>query len=425
MGIGGTRIGRSTVAEVDLAACARNFRRLRDHVGGRDVWAVVKAGAYGHGAVRVARRLALEGVAGFAVATVGEGVELRRASIRQPLLVMAGIEPVTLGAMTAVVEHRLAVAVWDAVTAERIGAVALKSNRPPVRVHLKVDTGMGRLGVVLERAQQVAAAVGGADGIRLDGLFSNLAAADQQAGEGGHAHTTAQVRRFAGLCETLRESGNLPRHRHLANSAALLHHPGSWKASWCTGVRPGLALYGASLTRGRDPLVLEPVLSLRTAVAAVRDLPGGYPVGYGLRHVTSGPSRIAALPVGYHDGWPRALSDSAQVLVGDRRVPVVGAISMDLTLVDVTAIPQVSVGDAAVLIGPWSRCPPSSGPVAGVAAASGGAAMERMAISVEEVAAWAHSIPHELLCRIGVRVPRRYLDGNASGIIDRGAEESA
>jgi alanine racemase len=287
----------------------------------------------------------------------------------------------------------------------------------PVRVHLKVDTGMGRLGVLPDQASSIAGVLSSSEGLEFEGVFSNLAAADHDSDEVGHEHTAVQVSRFGRVCADLQENGHLPPHRHLANTAALMHHPDSWEAEWCNGVMPGLSLYGASLTPRREPLGLEPVLSWWTAVIAIHEVPSGWPVGYGLRHVTERPSRIAILPVGYHDGWPRALRGRARVLVAGQRAAIVGAVSMDLTMVDVTDLPSIRVGDPVALIGSWGDR--SMGvfmqAIGGRASELSGHGMstpER--ITAEEVAEWADSIGHEVLCRIGPRVPRLYTDPDGS-----------
>ena len=438
------RGARPTAAVVDLGACARNYCLLHAHSDHRHVWAVVKADAYGHGAVPVARRLATEGCFGFAVATVREGVELREAGLSQPILVTAGIEPLGVpgtgptdstsgdggggggggddgggGAdqqtsrswvVSLVAEHDLSVAIWDAATANAIAQATRQFDLPPVKVHLKVDTGMGRLGISVEQAPASIAMLSATPGIELEGIFSNLAAADHGSDDPGYGHTALQASRFAKVCTTLRAEGHLPPHRHLANTAALMHHPDSWEAEWCNGVMPGLALYGASLTPAREPLGLEPALSWWTAVITVRDVPAGWPVGYGLRHITDRPSRIAVLPVGYHDGWPRALGGRAEVLVAGRRAPVVGAVSMDLTMIDVTELPATRVGDAVALIGGWGDRGMGVFLREIMGCAERPSHQNAARITAEEVAAWADSISHELLCRIGGRVPRVYLD---------------
>jgi alanine racemase len=406
----------------------------------------------------VARRLAAEGCYGFAVATVQEGVELRHAGISQPILVTAGIEPLVVprsatggvvrgGSDDAILrswvvsraaEHDLSIAIWNEETARAIARAVAQLELRPVSVHLKIDTGMGRLGILPERAAATAATLDTTPGIELEGVFSNLAAADQDPDEAGHRHTAVQISRFASVCAALQDAGHLPPHRHLANTAALMHHPNSWEAEWCNGVMPGLSIYGASLTPRREPLGLEPALSWWTAVIAVHGVPAGWPVGYGLRHITERPSRIAILPVGYHDGWPRALSERARVLVAGRRAAVVGTVSMDLTMVDVTDLPAIRVGDPVALIGAWGgasmeaflRCirgyaddassslpaaPPESG-APPLARGAGGPTDEP--ITAEEIADWADSIGHEVLCRIGARVPRFYVDHDGLELLD-------
>lgn len=382
-----------TVAVVDLSACARNFDRIRQRVGNRTVWAVVKANAYGHGVLPVSLRLAAAGANAFGVATVDEGVELRQGGIDGSILVLSGIEPGGPDIADAVAEHDLSVAVWEPEVARDLGAAG-RRREGDVGLHLKVDTGMGRLGCMAGAAVTVARKLARIDGVVLEGLFSNLAAADLAADGPGGDHTREQIRRFAKVCRRLEAAGLLPPHRHLANSAALAGHPASWDASWCTGVRPGLALYGAGRTPGGGGLEVEPVLSWRTRIAAIRELPEGWPVGYGMGWRPTRPSRVAVLPVGYHDGWPRALGGRGEVLIDGRRVPIVGAVNMDLTLVDVTDLPAAT-GASVWLIG---------GPEEGDAR-----------ILVEEVAGRAGTIAHEILSRIGPRVPRIHRDAVEAG----------
>jgi alanine racemase len=227
--------------------------------------------------------------------------------------------------------------------------------------------------------------------VRLEGVFSNLAAADAPAGEPGHEHTSVQIERFERLCNGLDERGLLPPERHLGNSAAVLQHPSSWNSQWSNGVRPGLLLFGVPPVAGGTTIAIEPVMSWHSVLASVRRVPAGWPLGYGALRNAAGECTIAVVPVGYHDGFPRALSDRAEVLVGGRRAQVVGAISMDLTLVDITGIQEASPGDPVVLLG--------------ASPASGGSS-----ITAREVAHRAGSISHEILCRVGARVPHRYVD---------------
>lgn len=385
---------RPTVVAVDLEACARNLAAVRERVGDRTIWAVVKANAYGHGVLPVTRRLAAAGADAFAVATTDEGVELREAGIDRPVLVLTGVEPLRPEVADAVAEHDLSVAVWEPDSARRLGAAGRRQGLE-VRLHLKVDTGMGRLGCMPVATVAMARELAEIEGVVVEGVFSNLAAADLAPEGPGGDHTREQIDRFVEVCHGLETEGLLPPHRHLANSAALAGHRRAWEAPWCTGVRPGLALYGAGRTPGSESLEVEPVLSWRTRIAAVRDLPEGWSVGYGMRWTTPRNSRVAVLPVGYHDGWPRALGGRGEVLVRGRRAPIVGAVNMDLTLVDVTDVPDAAPGAPVWLIG---------GPEEGDAA-----------IPVEEVATRAGSIAHEILSRIGPRVPRVYTGDDRGG----------
>jgi len=390
---------RPTWLEIDLGALGRNFRRSQELVKPRRIWCVVKANAYGHGAAAVSRRLQTEGADSFAVATVDEGLRLREAGISGRILVLAGIDPVELpsgpAAARAAVRHGLEVAVWRVEAAEVLHAAAIAAGSGPVRLHLKVDTGMGRLGVTVgdstDAAIDLAAKIAALDGVRLEGLFSNLAAADAAAGDHGNAHTGVQIARFERLCAQLRGRGLLPPERHLGNSAAVLQHRAVWDSVWCTGVRPGLSLYGVPPFAGSPGMRLEPVMSWHSVVAAVRGLPAGWPIGYGALRNAASERTIAVVPVGYHDGFPRALSDRAEVLVGGRRAQVVGAISMDLALVDVTGIPEAFPGAPVVLLGSSSETGAD-------------------AIGARELAERAGSIAHEILCRVGARVPHRYVD---------------
>jgi len=395
---------RPTWLEIDLGALGRNFRVVRDRVAPRRVWCVVKADAYGHGAVEVARRLEEEGAEAFAVVTVDEGVELRAAGVGGDILVMAGIEPLRVGgrsfgseAAVVAVEHSLSVAVWGGEAAAVLGEAALAAGNGPAKVHLKVDTGLGRLGVLVDdspsEAVEIAGAVAAIDGVELSGVFSHLSAADASADQPRHQTTVAQIERFGSLCGALEDAGLLPEHRHLGHSAAILQHPAAWERDWCSGVRPGLSLYGVLPFAGRVTVSLAPVMSWYSAVASIREIRDGWPLGYGGVRRATGDRRIAVVPVGYHDGFPRTLSEKADMLVCGRRAKVVGAISMDLTLVDITGIPDVHVGSPVILLG--------SGPESGAEA-----------IRAEELAGHAGTIPWDILCRVGRRVPHRFVDSS-------------
>ncbi len=428
---------RPTWIEVDLGACVHNLRRIRERVSRREVWPVVKADGYGHGAVRVAQVLAREQVAGFCVATATEGRELRQNGIATPILVMAGLSPGgTDDPFEMVVEFGLTAAVPDATTAERLAEAARRMSIGPAAVHLKIDTGMGRIGVSTDRAVSLAAAMRAEPALSFDGLFSNLATADSYLPDDpGAAVVTAQIEQFRRVCSALEAESNLPKVRTLANSSATCHHPSSWDDIAFTGVRPGLAIYGATLTPEAPRLELRPAMRWMSEIASVRRLPEGAAVGYGCTTVLGRPSRIAVLPLGYHDGLPRVLGSRAEVLVRGRRAPLIGRISMDISLVDVTDVTAAAPGDAVVLFG----AAPATGDESGgrdttyaetLAAAVGAVAGDQGDVrqktstkatrrfsppAVEEVAAWAETIPHEILCRVAPRVPRRYVDSAASG----------
>lgn len=432
---------RPTWVEIDLAACVHNVRRIRDRVGRREIWPVVKADAYGHGAVRVAQVLVREQVAGFCVATATEGRELRQNGVAIPILVMAGLSPG--GAddpFEMVVEYGLTAAVPDATTAERLAEAARRMAIGPAAAHLKIDTGMGRIGVSTDQVLSLAAAMRAEPVLSFDGLFSNLATADSYRPEDpGVALVVAQVEQFREICRALEAESNLPKVRTLANSAATGHHPSSWDGIAFTGVRPGLAIYGATLTPDAPSFELRPAMRWMTEISSVRRLPEGATVGYGRGTVLRRPSRIAVLPLGYHDGLPRVLGSGAEVLVRGRRVPLIGRISMDITLVDVTDVTAAAPGDPVVLFGGTPGSDEGAGGrdavyaetlAAAVGAVAGGrkleqedeqeetprqASLQSAPPTVEEVAAWAGTIPHEILSRVAPRVPRRYLDSAASG----------
>jgi len=368
---------RPTAAEVDLEALTANLAALRREVRANTrVLAAVKGDAYGHGAVACARALAAAGCDGFGVALVEEGAQLREAGIDRLVLCLGGVG--RYGAEEAV-GRGLTPVLYDEGDAERLDAAAARSGAP-VGVHLKVDTGMGRLGVPLPRFGWFLDRIARFRWLRVDAMLTHLAESESQ----DPTFTREQGRRFAEAVAVARGRGVRPPLLHVCNSGGLLTQPDLHYGM----VRPGVALYGV-LPRPdlADRIVLEPVMRVRTQVLFVKDLPTGASVSYGRTFVTRRPSRIATLPVGYADGYPRALGGKASVLVGGVRCPVVGIVCMDLCMVDVTDVPlAVHSGDEAVLLG-----------------AQGG---ER--VTAEELAAWAGTIPYEILCGFSDRVPRRH-----------------
>jgi alanine racemase len=370
---------RPTAARVDLSILASNYRAVRDALGpGVGVIAVVKADAYGHGAVPVARMLEGLGVRGFGVATVEEGIELRDAGVRSQVLVMGA----AFGRdHREVIERELTPMVGDPGDVERFASAARAAGRVRQSIHVKIDTGMSRLGVTEPRFGELLAQCASHPSIRVDGLATHFASAD----EADPSPTEEQLVRFVRCLDQARALGADPQVIHAANSSAALRFP----RTRFDLVRPGIVLYGALPSLhlvAHDPGV-RPVMSLVTRVNALREVPAGTAVSYGGTVILSRPSRIATIPVGYADGYPRSLSNRAQVIVRGRRAPVVGRVCMDLTMIDVSDVPGVEVGDPVTLLG-----------------SDGGET-----IRPEELAAWAGTIAYEILCAISKRVPRSYV----------------
>ena len=367
---------RPTRAEVDLDRIAANFRAIRAEAD-RPLLAVVKCDAYGHGSIPVARRLAEEGAAGFGVALAEEGLELRKAGVGGMVLVLNGVFG---DAHREVLREGLTPVVYRVDELERFAAAA---DGAPFGIHLKVDTGMSRLGVLLG---DLDAFLDGFErfrerGATIDGVMTHLASA-----EADPAMTTRQLDAFDDALRRLGARGHQPRWRHAANSAATLKHP---RARYDL-VRTGGALWGHPGYDARsEDLDVCLAMRLRTEVVALRDLPVGETVGYGGTFRTTRPTRIATLPVGYGDGFVRFQSNVGHVIIRGRRCPIAGRISMDLTGVDVTDLPEVTLGDEAVLLG------------------SQGAET----LSVEEVAEACGTIPYEIFTSVSARVPRFYGPG--------------
>jgi alanine racemase len=358
-------------AVIDLDAIASNYRFLAGRVAPRPVYAVVKADAYGHGAVPVAATLASVGAERFAVANPDEGEALRRGGVGGEILVLSRVDPADVPRLVA---YGLTPALYDAVQAEGIAAAARRAS-PPLPVQLELDTGMGRAGFRLEQLDFVIALLRDAPGLRLEGTFCNLSRSDDPASP----ETIQQIERLRAGAVRLREAGVPPGLVHAANSAAVL----AAEPAWLDAVRPGLALYGVAPRPSGEADALVPAMTLEARVTAVRRVPAGTPLGYGGRFVTTRETAVAVLPIGYHDGFRRSFSGRVAVLLGGKRAPVVGAVSMDVTLVDTTDTPARR-GDRAVCLG------------------RDGAD----AVTAWELAAAADTIPYEILCGIGPRVPR-------------------
>lgn len=370
---------RPTGARVDLRQLRANFLALKAVLPeATGVLAPVKGDAYGHGAIPVARTLQDAGADWFGVALVEEGIRLREAGISAPILCLGGTGPV--GAESAI-RYRLTPVVYDLGDAERLERVAARRHEP-FGVHLKVDTGMGRLGVPMHAWESFLDRFAAFRWLRADGVCTHFASAEDT----NPAFTVEQGRRFLEAVQVARARGIRPSLLHAANSAGTLFHP----RLRFDLVRPGLVLYGVHPDPTRPAGVpVAPVMSVTTRVLFVKDLPRGAGVSYGRTWSADRPSRIATLPVGYADGYPRILSDRAHVLVHGHRAPVRGRICMDLTMVDVTDIPEdVVPGDPVVLLGSQGS----------------------ESVTAEELATLAQTVPYEILCGFSERLPRDHTE---------------
>lgn len=367
-------------ALIDLAALRENFAEARRCAGGREVIAVVKADAYGHGAERITRELVGAGCTRFAVANLDEAASLRDAGIEAPILVFAGARDPSEAAEAAA--RGLTPVIHSEGDLERVSRAARAISRS-VDVQVEVDTGMHRLGVPADAAADLIERVIAEPGIALEGVFTHLARAD----EPDLAPAREQLRRFRGVLDALREAGVSPGLLHVANSAGLLAGDALFgELPEVNAVRPGLMLFGVR-PAPHLPGALRPVMTLRSRVVTLRPLRAGDAVGYGALHRAERETRIATLPIGYADGVPVATSNRGEVLLRGRRFPIVGRVSMDAITLDVGTYP-VEVGDEAILFG----------------------ASEQGLLPVEEAAEAAHTLSYELLVRVGSRVQRRVRD---------------
>jgi alanine racemase len=374
---------RPTWVEISLSKLRRNYERVRRLASRRKVMGVIKADAYGHGAVAVANCLAGCGADWFGVATVEEALELRAAGIAQPILLLGGLymsDPADL------VKYQLTPSVSSTARLDTYAECARRYGRP-IEFHLKVDTGLGRLGMPPDHVPAFVEHYRTLEGVRLAGLFTQLASA----GDLMATQTEVQGERFRAALAQLSAAGIEPAWTHVSNSAALL----AGHAFPENMIRIGGLLYGC-----HAPLVLppgkelprlpefEPILTFKSRVVYLKDVPSETPLGYGESFHTRRPSRIATVPVGYADGLSRALSSRGHAIVRGRLARLVGSISMDLSLLDVTDIPGVNVGDEIMLIGHSEGC----------------------SITALDIAQMLGTVPYEVLCLIGKRVPRLYVE---------------
>ena len=354
------------------------------HVGaGITVCAVVKADAYGHGAVECSRALQSEGARWLGVTSLDEAIPLREAGIESRILLMTGF---WRGEENEIVRLRLTPTIWESWHIESLETAAANAAFRQA-VHLKVDTGMGRLGVSPDGLPVVLKALNAAPHLVLEGLSTHLASSEIM----DAPSVAEQERRFEEAQRMVRAAGFDPKLIHMANTSALI----SRRETWNNMVRPGVALYGYFLPfqrAGREVsggtlrLPVKPVLTWKTRILSMRNFAANHALGYGGTYVTKAPAHVAVLPVGYADGYNRQLSNRGRVIVRDHYAPIIGSISMDLTLVDVTGIPGIAVGDEVILLG----------------------ASDGLSVDALEHARLANSSPYEILCNISKRVPRRY-----------------
>lgn len=371
------RFLRPTWAEIDQDAFARNLAAL-SRLASVPVIVVLKADGYGHGAVPLAQAALRSGARlwGFGVSSVEEGVALRDGGIKEPILTLGSLFP--FESFEAALDYGLTPAVASPAAAQALGRLAAGRGKP-CGAHLKIDTGMGRIGVSPKGAAEAARAVLDQKSLRLEGAYTHLAQADSAEA------TREQLALFDEAVAPFRTQSLL---RHVANSAAVLSRP---EARY-DAVRPGLALYGiypSEALRSRVPLT--PVMAWKTRVVFMKTAAPGTSVSYGATFKAKRPSRLATLPVGYADGYRRCLSNRGSVLVKGRRCPVVGRVTMDQIIVDVTDAPGVDVGEEVVLLGAQGA--------------------ER--VTAEEMAGWCDTIPYEVVCGVSARVPRVYTGGKA------------
>jgi alanine racemase len=367
---------RPTTAYIDLNALAHNFQEVRSRAQGRKVLAVVKAQAYGHGAISVSKYLLGLGADTLGVALLEEGRELREAGIDAPILVMGAVVPSQAEALVAL---RLTPVVFTLAMAQALSGAA-RALKTQVPVHVKIDTGMGRIGIAPEAAPPFIKELQDLEGIMVQGLMTHFADADLR----DKQFASMQMARFETLLKELDARGAAIPLRHAANSAALL----DYRQALFTMARPGLMLYGYNPLEGKAMGAdLRPVLSLVTHIVFLKKVPAGVPISYGRTFVTSRESLIATVPIGYADGYSRGLSNKGEALVRGVRAPIAGRVCMDMCMLDVTGVPGVCEGDEVVLLGKQGD----------------------QRITADELAVKTGTIAYEVLCGISSRVPRVYV----------------
>jgi alanine racemase len=366
----------TTYATVNFAALAHNLSCIKQYLSpGCEVMAIVKANAYGHGAADSAQEFVRQGINRFAVASLDEGIALRQAGLSASILVLGALFE---GQVSDLVAHGLTPVISDACIIPAL-AKAVRLHPAPYPIHLKIETGMGRLGFYTEELLSLLDNPVLRNPLQVVGVMTHLADADGA----DTAFTERQLGAFRVMLKEIRQRGFTLPFVHAANSAAIVRFPDAHFSL----VRPGLMLYGYHTLPGTVPAPdLKPALSLRTMIVQLRTIPRGGTVSYNTTFTAQRATRIAVLPIGYADGYSRRLSNRGSVLIRGRRAPIVGMVCMDMIMVDVTDLPHLQVGEPVTLIGQQGQ----------------------ESIWADEVAEWIGTIPYEVLCGIGARVPRLY-----------------
>lgn len=364
------------VAYIDLSILEENYKTIKAKVSHETgILCVVKADAYGHGAVEVCRRIQSLGMSYLGVATIDEAADLRANGINSPILVMGGIMP--WDDISVFLQQNVTPVVYELSGLMKLCSMA-KSFSNPLKVHLKFDTGMGRLGFMPDDASLVIEHLAGVDNIQIEGLMSHLSSSEIR-----DEHGIGQINTFKKIIEVFLKKGFQPEIIHMANSGAIINYP----ESHFNMVRTGISLYGSHSSKElKDQLPTRQVMKFVSRIALIREFPAGYPLSYGRTFITPKNTRVAYIPVGYADGYPRALSNKGAVLIHDKRCDVIGRICMDWFLVDITADDRANVNDEVILLGESATdC-----------------------ITADEIAEISETIPYEILCKISKRVTRVY-----------------
>ncbi|MDD2366110.1 MAG: alanine racemase [Desulfuromonadaceae bacterium] len=375
--------GRPTYAEIDISALKHNYQLIRSSIPrSTEILAVVKADAYGHGFMDISRELEHLGVDAFGVAFLAEGIQLRKSGIDKPILILGGVYP---GQERKCIGYNISTTIFTIEQAQALSQAASAGKLfRKAQVHLKIDTGMGRLGVPYSEIAQFLVELKKLKNISVEGVISHFASADEL-DESGQHFTRIQSERFAWAIAEIRKSGFKPRYIHIANSAAALlrNIPG------CNLIRPGITMYGAIPSADfQGKLDLKPVMRLKSCIAMLKWVDAGTTISYARRFTADRRTLIASVPVGYADGYPRSLTNRGEALVRGVRAKVAGTVCMDWIMLDVTGIEGVAVGDSVTLMGSDE---------------------EGNCIHAEELATWGDTIPYAIFCGVSKRMPRVYI----------------